>query len=225
MTPKKKWILIGTAVAVVLVIIITCTAIIVGALNRNREQQADIAHKAFGYSTSPSTSAGDGGKGDEDDSYTHVPNSVTAAANGVVKNILDGWTKTDDHVEKPDAKGLQSLMTPACAESYHWLWDDVFAKAHYAGLERPTVFVDATSAVQSVTGTKPNRTYVMTVTGTYTPWYWDVNNQPVYFDQQSSVWTVTVDEASSKVTKIINPTPDQLGFRIPDNLVNEQQPR
>ena len=224
MSNKKKYTIIGVAAAVVLAIIIGCTVVIVGALNRNREQQADIANKAFGYSASPSTAAGDGGKGGEDDSYTNVPDAVVSKATGVVWMIADNYSKTYDKVSEPAAADLQSSgMSKQAAASYTSLWDTVFAKAHTAGIQRDGSKPYTKWAVQDVSGKKPNRTYTLTVTASISPWYWDHNEQEVNFDSESPTWTVTVDERSHEVTKLVNPTADQLSFRIPDDLVNETQ--
>ncbi|MFT8443421.1 hypothetical protein [Bifidobacterium fermentum] len=226
MSNKKKWTLIGVATAVVLAIIIGCTVVIVGALNRNREQQEDIANKAFGYSTSPSTAAGDGGKGGEDDSYTNPPSLVVSKATSVVYTVADNYSKLEDTVTTPTVADLQSAgMSKTAAASYTSLWDSVFAKAHTAGIQRDGSKPYTTWAVQDVSGKKPNRTYTFTVTASIRPWYWDHNNQDVQFDEEKDTWTVTVDEKSQEVTKLVNPTADQLSFRIPDDLVNETQPQ
>lgn len=224
MSNKKKYTIIGVAAAVVLAIIIGCTVVIVGALNRNREQQADIANKAFGYSASPSTAAGDGGKGGEDDSYTNVPGEVVSPATSVVSLIATNYSKLNDKVSEPAAADLQSSgMSKQAAASYTSLWDTVFAKAHTAGIQPSGMSAYTTWAVQNVSGKKPNRTYTFTVTATIQPWYTDKNGQDVNFDNEKDTWTVTVDERSHEVTKLVNPTADQLSFRIPDDLVNETQ--
>jgi uncharacterized protein YpmB len=224
MSNKKKWTIIGIATAVVLAIIIGCTVVIVGALNRNHEQQADIANKAFGYSASPSTTAGDGGKGGEDDSYTNVPGEVVSKATGVVWTITDNYSKLYDKVTEPAAADLESAgMSKQAAASYTSLWDSVFAKAHTAGIQRDGSKPYTKWAVQDVSGKKPNRVYTLTVTATISPWYWDHNDQRVVFDEDSPTWTVTVDEKTGQITKLVNPTADQLSFRIPDDLVNETQ--
>ncbi|MFT8443046.1 MAG: hypothetical protein ABF515_01585 [Bifidobacterium sp.] len=224
MSNKKKWTIIGVAAAVVLAIIVGCTFAIVGAVNRNREQQAAIANKAFGYSASSSTGAGDGGKGGEDDSYTNVPDAVVYKATSVVATIATTYSKLNDAVTKPDATTLESAgMSKQAASSYISLWDTVFAKAHTAGIQPSGETAYTTWAVQNVTGKKPDRTYTITVTASIQPWYTDKNGKDVQFDEEKDTWTVTVDEKSDLVTKVVNPTADQLSFRIPDDLVNETQ--
>lgn len=226
MSDKKKWTIIGVAAAVVLAIIIGCTVVIVGALNRNREQQAEIADKAFGYSASPSTAAGDGGKGSEDDSYTNPPSLVVSKAESFVAYIAGNYNKIEDNVTAPTVADLQaSGMSKHAAASYTSLWDTVFAKAHTAGVQRDGSQPYTKSAVQDVSGKKPNRTYTFTVSASIRPWYWDHNDQEVMFDEESPTWTVTIDEKTQEVTKLVNPTADQLSFRIPDDLVNETQPQ
>ncbi|MFT8705437.1 hypothetical protein [Bifidobacterium aquikefiricola] len=224
MSNKKKWTLIGVATAVVLAIIIGCTTVIVGSLNRNRQQQADIANKAFGYSASSFAAAGDGGKGGEDDSYTNVPDAVVSKATSVVALIATNYGKLEDKVSEPTAADLQSSgMNQQAAASYTSLWDTVFAKAHTAGIQPSGESAYTTWAVQNVSGKKPDRTYTFTVTASIQPWYTDKNGQDVQFDEEKDTWTVTVDEKSDLVTKVVNPTADQLSFRIPDDLVNETQ--
>lgn len=224
MNSKKKWTIIAIAAAVVLAIIIACTVVIVGAINRNREQQEEIAHKAFGYSASSSPAQGDGGQGSEDDSYTNVPGEVVSKATGVVWTIADNYSKTEDKVTALTVTDLESAgMSKQAAASYTSLWDTVFAKAHTAGIQRDGSTPYTKWAVQNVSGKKPNRIYTLTVTATLRPWYWDHNDQEVQFDEETDTWTVTVDEHSHEVTKVVNPTTDQLSFSIPDDLVNETQ--
>jgi hypothetical protein len=224
MNSKKKWTIIAIAAGVVLAIIIACTVVIVAALDRNREQQAEIARKAFGYSSSAPSAQGDGGQGSEDDDYTNVPDALVSKATSVVATIATHYSKTEDTVTKPDAATLQSAgMSKSAAASYTSLWDTVFAKAHTAGIQESRQRAYTKWAVQDVAGSKPNRTYTLTVSASIHPWYWDHNDQEVQFDEETDTWTVTVDEASGQVTKVVNPTTDQLSFRISDDLVNETQ--
>ena len=220
---KKKWVILGITTTVVLAVIISCTVVIVSALNRNHDQQAAISQEVLGNDpTSPSPDA-DASQGSEDDSYVNPPDKLVYVATGTVQTIATYWQKTDDRVDKTSAKALEGTMTKECAESYRWVWDGVFAPAHYGGPQSAGSSAWVTSVVQDVTGSKPNRVYTFTVTATIHPWYWDRDMNEVQFDEEEDTWTVTVDEATEKVTKIVNPTADQLGFRVPDDLVNEKQ--
>lgn len=223
MSNRKKWTLIGVATAVVLAIIIGCTVVIVGTLNRNRERQEAVAQKILG-GTGSSKASGDGGQGGEDQSYTNVPDAVVYKATSVVATVATTYNKLNDTVTKPDAATLTAAgMSESAAASYISPWDAVFAKAHTAGIQPGGATADTTWAVQNVSGKKPDRTYTFTVTASIQPWYTDKNGQDVRFDEEKDTWTVTVDERSHEVTKLVNPTADQLSFRIPDDLVNEKQ--
>ena len=114
-------------------------------------------------------------------------------------------------------------MSKTCANSYRWIWDDVFAHAHTGGIQDSGQSATTDWAIQNVTGSKPYRVYTFTVTASLHPWYQDKNNKEVRFDTEQATWTLTVDETTGQVTKVINPTANQLSFRIPNDLVNKSQ--
>lgn len=213
---NSRWKTIGIVVAAGLAVLLLIVVTVVRATHPAPTTQSQGTGSA---SVQKKTASGKEGYGSESDDWTTIPADVTRRVDQVMTALIADWSKKDDAVVEPDAEKLQAVgLSAACAASYESVWNSVFASAHTGSPSsgaNPVVSI----AINDVEGSKPNRTYALTVTARVRASWIAADGAAQTFPAEQDTWALAVDEATDSVTSITQPDPIALGFRIPDDLM------
>jgi hypothetical protein len=213
---NSRWKTIGMVVAAGLAVALLIVVTVVRATNPTPAPQSQGSESTR---VQKKTATNKEGYGSESDDWTTIPDGVTRRVDRVMTALITDWSKKDGDVTEPSMEKLQAAgLSSECAASYESVWNNVFARAH-TGSPSPGANPVESIAINDVEGSKPTRTYSLTVTARVRAAWVAADGSAQTFSTERDSWVLVVDEASDSVTSITQPDPIALGFRIPDDLI------
>lgn len=199
-------------------VIVVVVALLIGfGVARSMSTQSE--HEQTANTSKSKESKKPDGLGSEDESWTHPPAFAVDAATHVVEETLI-WSKANGHTMPVSVKALETAgMSKECAAAYVPVWDSVFELTRGGAPIPVGEMLKPTATVADVSGKAPNRVWTFRVTARVLPHWEDKDGVTQTFPEETDAWQVSVSETSGKVEKFVEPTQEELGFRIPTDLV------
>lgn len=183
----------------------------VNRVHEAREQAPAVRSSAIRSAGRPRKKA----QGDGDAAtLLSAPKAWPATARKVVRATL-GWRKAGGAVRHVGAQALlKAGMTSGLARSYEPVWDRVFAPAVSADLHA------GSASIQVEPGATVGRDQEYEVAVAFEPTWRDRKGRTAHVRPGQARWTVTVDHATGRVSRLVEPDPTWLWFALPsDGLI------